>query len=102
MRAAAYLKRRGYKIIETNYRSPFGEIDIIAQKGGALVFVEVKKRKSGLYGGGAAAVDMRKRQRIIKTAQSYIMYMTEEKEMRFDVIEILDGEISHIENAFFT
>ena len=68
-KAARYLVLHGYKIIDRNFRCRYGEIDIICEKHGALIFVEVKKRANDLFGGGAAAVDERKRERIIKTAQ---------------------------------
>lgn len=98
--AVCYLKRRRYKILDRNFRSRYGEIDIICEKSGTLVFVEVKKRANAVFGGGAAAVNKAKQEKIIKTAQIYLAGMDAEREMRFDVIEITDGEINHIENAF--
>lgn len=97
--AAKHLQKSGYKILATNYRSRFGEIDIIAEKEGVLVFVEVKARSGARYGKGYESVRPDKQAKLIKTAQAYMM---EKGEMpaRFDVISIDDGEISHIENAF--
>lgn len=99
--AEKYLKKQGYKIIDRNYFSRFGEIDIIALHKNCTVFVEVKKRKNELYDGGAAYVDVRKQKKIIKTAESYIQKKNLDGEMRFDVIEINHEEINHIKNAFF-
>lgn len=99
--AAAHLRKRKYKIIETNYSSRFGEIDIIAKEGNTIVFVEVKKRKDISFGGGAAAVNYTKQKRIILTASSYMQQNNIQSAVRFDVIEINNGIINHIENAFF-
>ena len=83
------------------------EIDIIAQDGDCLVFVEVKTRRSNAYGEPSEFVDYKKQQRIIKTAMCYTDVMN--REVRFDVIEVFytvsDGifrtiKINHIKNAF--
>ena len=99
-KAVRYLRLHGYKILDRNFRCRWGEIDIICEKKGAIIFVEVKKRASDLFGGGAAAVGHAKRERIIKTAQTYLMNIDAEREVRFDVIEITDGRLNHIKNAF--
>ncbi len=99
--AAVYLMLHGYKIIKRNYRTRQGEIDIIAEKNGALVFVEVKKRKNDVFGGGSAAVNTVKQKRIIKAAQSFLAFYEKEVPCRFDVIEINANKITHIKNAFF-
>ena len=102
--AAKYLESHGYVIIERNYHSRYGEIDIIAAKGEYLIFVEVKYRKSNLYGEPSAAVDYRKQEKIKKTALQYICESeAADKDIRFDIIEVTGtGEltINHIENAF--
>ena len=100
--AKKYLKKIGYKIVRQNFFSRFGEIDIIATDKNCTVFVEVKKRKSDLFDGGAAYVDKRKQRKIIKTAESYVIKNKLDGEMRFDVIEINGDEINHIKNAFFS
>lgn len=103
--ASAFLKRRGYRILRRNFRSPFGEVDIIASKGGSLVFCEVKARSGGEMESALEAVD-RKRQRRLARAASYYLAMEggAKKPCRFDVIALLrSGEgwkISHVENAF--
>ena len=99
--ARAFLARKGAKILEMNYRRPTGEVDIIARQGKTLLFVEVKRRSSLRYGRPAEAVNRQKQARILRTAQLYL----QEKQItdipvRFDVIEVLPGQIRHIENAF--
>jgi len=100
-KAASFLKKQGYQIIEKNYRTPFGEIDIIAWHNNTLVFIEVKNRSSQHFGTGFESVDKRKQLKIIKSAQLYIKkFHHYEQRCRFDVISIDSGKISHIENAF--
>lgn len=96
--AAKYLKKRGYKILERNYKTPFGEADIIAKLGDMLVFCEVKTRQNDFYGAPSEAVNFKKRQRYIQAAQYYVQ--NGEYPIRFDIIEVYKGEINHLENAF--
>lgn len=102
--AAEYLVKKGYRILERNYRNPHGEIDIIAKDGETIVFCEIKYRAGKRYGSPLEAVDVRKQRRISKVALYYTAgYKASESAFyRFDVIGI-DGEghIEHIENAFF-
>ena len=106
--AASYLRRRFYRIVETGYRSRFGEIDIIAKRGRYLVFVEVKLRKSDSFAEAKEFVDAGKQQRLIQTAAMYLSRYPEDQLTRFDVIEIYapDGvktkhpTINHLEDAF--
>jgi putative endonuclease len=103
--AVRYLEKQGYEILDRNYRSSWGEIDIIARHWGVLAFVEVKTRHSLKFGRPAAAVTRDKQIRLRKTAWCYlrenpvIRYRS-----RFDIIEILDlyGKISlnHLKNCF--
>ena len=100
-----WLKRRRYKILERNYSCRWGEIDVIAQKGEVLCFVEVKTRAAASFGRPAEAVDVRKQQRILKTANVYLAQYPCDFQPRFDVAEVVldDGkcrEINYIENAF--
>jgi len=106
--AAKFLKKNKYKILQTNYNIRGGEIDIIAQKGDYVIFVEVKTRKDKTLGTGAEAVTYTKRQRIIKAAEHYIL-SNGNCNARFDVIEVYGNienerfnlqDINHIENAF--
>ena len=104
--AAKYLKKNGYKILEKNFRKPYGEIDIIAQKGENVAFVEVKTRKSDSYGTPAEFVTAKKQERIKKTAYTYIQQNNLEAEFTFDIIEVyLNAEkgvkINHLINAFY-
>ncbi|MBQ9915076.1 MAG: YraN family protein [Clostridia bacterium] len=107
--ACRYLKKEGYRILATNYARHFGkqigEIDIIAQKGDILAFVEVKTRKNEVFGLPCEAVTREKQQKIIKTAYTYIGEKNLDLSYRFDIIEVLhDGrkikELRHLPNAF--
>jgi len=100
--AEKFLKKLGYKIIEKNYHSRFGEIDIIAKDKEKIVFVEVKKRKNADFAGGAEYVDLRKQKKIIAKENIYLQNITQDCNIRFDVVEINSDKISHIKNAFFT
>lgn len=96
-----FLEKKGYNILERNFHSRWGEIDIIAKDGDAVVFVEVKTRKSSAFGAPAEYVTLAKKKKIIKTA--FIYLNGEECEMRFDVAEVFYGtenRINYIENAF--
>lgn len=102
--AAHYLEGRGYLILARNHRAPRGEIDIVAQQGDTLVFVEVKMRSSNLAGFGREYVDSRKQQRIVSAALHYLAHFPWEGPCRFDVVEIQgsfsQAHISHIQHAF--
>lgn len=103
--AAAYLKKKKYKIAGLNYRCRFGEIDVIAENRKYIVFTEVKLRKSAAFAEAKEFVTAAKQRRILTTAQLYLQQHPTEKQPRFDVIEIYgDGgeiqKINHIENAF--
>ena len=99
--ARDFLVGSGADILEMNYRRPTGEIDIVARQGQTILFVEVKRRSSLRYGRPAEAVNPAKQAHIARTA---LLYLQEnglaDAPVRFDVIEILPGEIRHIENAF--
>lgn len=99
--ACDYLCSKGWKIVDRNVRRGRGEIDIIARKRKLIAFVEVKRRRGTAYGRPAEAVNLQKQVRIAQTAA---LYMQEndlsDANVRFDVIEILPGEIRHIEGAF--
>lgn len=100
-KACEYLKKKKYKIIETNYKNLIGEIDIIAVKNKNLIFIEVKARETCAFGRPSEAVTFRKQQKIIKTAESFLKtYKKRYNNCQFDVIEVIGDEINHIENAF--
>lgn len=87
--AAEFLKSRGYIIVERNFRSHFGEIDIIARHDGCLVFIEVKMRRTKGYGSPQAAVNLRKQERMVKSALQYVkMKNITGTQIRFDVVAI--------------
>ena len=106
--AAKYLQKKRYKIVATNYRSRFGEIDLIVADRKFLVFVEVKLRKSDRFAQAMEFVDSRKQQRLRATAGIYLAQNPTELPCRFDVIEIYAPEgvstakpiINHLEDAF--
>ena len=81
-----YLKRQGLKLITQNYRSHWGEIDLIMQDAETLVFIEVRFRKNDYYGDGLESVNSQKQQRISKTAQQYLQNETKLKNARIDVV----------------
>ena len=100
-KALRYLKDSGYKILERGYKNPFGEVDIIAAKDDTVAFIEVKTRLNENYGAPSEAVDRRRREKYIQAAKYYFYGKQIDKTVRFDIIEILRGEINHIENAFY-
>lgn len=103
-KAVRFLKKNGYKILERNYRSPFGEIDVIAREGGYIIFIEIKSRASPLFGPPYLKVTKKKREHIIKGALSYLKrYDSVDTECRIDIVSIsLDKErpMELIKNAF--
>ena len=103
------LRKRGYAILASGYRSRFGEIDLIAADRGHLVFVEVKLRRDDAFAPGRAAVDLRKQARLRTTAELYLAAHPENTlQPRFDVAEVYaprgmqtgKPHIIYIENAF--
>ena len=100
-KAALYLQKKGYEILEQNFYTFFGEIDLIAKDGETIVFIEVKYRKNLKSGYPQEAVTYTKRQKIIKSAEYYLYQKrVEEKPCRFDVIAAAGNEFLHIKNAF--
>ncbi len=98
--AVDYLNKKGYKILEKNFRTKLGEIDIIAKDGNFIVIVEVKRRFSDKFGEPELAVNYRKQQKLKKLALYYLKHIGKEYPVRFDVIAIKGSEIHHIEDAF--
>ncbi|MBR5515840.1 MAG: YraN family protein [Clostridia bacterium] len=109
--AQRYLRRRFYRIIETNYKTKHGEIDIIAKNRKHLVFCEVKTRSCTealkYFGNPASAVNYKKQQHILSAVKEYLYFNNTSLNPRIDIIEVyLDFEnrkkyrIEHIENAF--
>ena len=103
--ACVFLKRKGYRILDRNYRCPLGELDIIARKGGKLIFCEVKARSGGEPEEALGAVDAKRQGRMARAASCYIdEKCVNEKGGRFDVIVLLKSgtawKIMHVEDAF--
>jgi len=103
--AVKFLKARGYKLIRRNYKSKFGEIDIVADDKGVICFVEVKARHSALFGSPGEAISRHKQRQISKAALCYLKENNLlEHSARFDVVTLLYAqdppEIDLIKNAF--
>lgn len=99
--AVDFLTGQGIEIIEMNYTTKLGEIDIIAKEQGTTIFIEVKYRKSDKMGRPFESVNYGKQMKIQRVAMLYAQkYNTYEKPMRFDVIEIIDSEITWLKNSF--
>ncbi|XOQ44075.1 MAG: UPF0102 protein [Clostridium sp.] len=105
--AAEYLKRKGFRILARNYRSRFGEIDIIAENNQYIIFAEVKTRERFFMVGPEEAVTPAKRIKIAKTALMYLRKNPTQLQPRFDVIGVITSKsgnqvrsLRHIENAF--
>lgn len=106
--AAEYLRKKRYTIVASNFRTRFGEIDLIAADRKFLIFVEVKLRKSSDFALAREYVDSRKQDRLRSTAKLYLAYHPTALQPRFDVIEIYAPEgtetrrpvINHLEDAF--
>jgi putative endonuclease len=103
--AVRYLKKNGYKILEQNYRNKLGEIDIIAKEKGTLVFVEVKARKTHVFGNPKWAVTPKKQRKISMVALYYLKATKQiHVKARFDVVALSlaedNSQIEIIKNAF--
>lgn len=101
--AVDYLEKEGYRILCRNFRRKFAEIDIVAQQGETLCFVEVKARSVTDFGLPCEAVHAEKQAKIRRLAELFIQsYDIDYEEIRFDIIEIYlkDGHIHHMEDAF--
>ena len=98
--AERYLARRGHAIVERNYRTRLGEIDLITREGDVLVFVEVRLRTSGDFGGARESITPHKQRRIIAAARQYLMRFARVPPCRFDVVCLEGEEPSWIRGAF--
>lgn len=104
--AEQFLRAKGYRILERNLRTSLGELDLIVEDAGVLVFVEVKGRATEAYGGARLAVDRRKQAKLVRLASQYLArrHLTD-KPCRFDVVLVqgrpsAEGRIEHLQNAF--
>ena len=102
--AVSFLKGKGYRILEKNYRTVFGEIDIIARDKDIVVFIEVKTRSDDMFGYPFEPVNRKKQEKMRKVALCFMKKLRKEVPARFDVLSINmeDGpeRISHIKDAF--
>jgi putative endonuclease len=103
--AVRFLKKNGYKILEQNYRTQLGEIDIIARDRQTIVFIEVKTRRSLEYGSPKMAITPKKQRNISMTALYYLKINNQSHaDARFDVVTVLTGggqaDIDIVKNAF--
>jgi putative endonuclease len=106
--AASLLMNKGWRVLDRNFRSQLGEIDLVVQQAGILAFIEVKTRTSDLFGEGYEAVTVRKRQKLYRLAEHYLLAkVIRYSSLRFDVISVrLHPQtmnvlaIEHWENAF--
>lgn len=104
--AEQFLRGKGYRIVARNLRSSVGELDLVAEDGPVLVFVEVKARRTGSFGGAIEAVHQRKQAKLIQLAAQYLArHHLKDQSCRFDVVLLqgTDGDsaqIEHIQNAF--
>lgn len=104
--AVRHLRRNGLKLVERNYRSPYGEIDLIMRDGHTLVFVEVRYRRSRKFGAPEETVDDRKQRRLRATAEHYLQrgLARSRKPCRFDIVAFTGGDdgaaVTWLQNAF--
>ena len=105
--AARFLRRHGYEVLQSNFHSRFGEIDLIVSRDDTIVFVEVKTRDVGSITRPAEAVTFSKQQKIKSTSLLYLSRFEKEVNVRYDVVEVIavtKGDkkikIHHIMNAF--
>ncbi len=94
--AAAFLEKRGLRIVARNYRCRMGEIDLVAHDGAITVFVEVRKRASSDFGGAAASITAAKRLKVLKAARHYLSKLSAMPQCRFDAL-LIQGEPPKIE-----
>jgi putative endonuclease len=103
--AADYLQRKGYVILERDWRSGHRDLDIIALDGDVVVFVEVKTRRNRLFGDPVDAVGYQKIRNLQQAANHYVKYRRINCDIRFDIVCVTgtadsEADIEHIENAF--
>jgi len=102
--ALAYLQQQGFRLVERNYRCRLGEIDLVMEDRDRLVFVEVRYRASGRYGGALESIDRRKRARLVAAASHYLASKRIDRAARFDVVALSPGSggltVQWIKDAF--
>ena len=104
--AERFLQAKGYRILARNVRTALGELDLVAEDQGVLVFVEVKARATEAFGGAVLAVDRRKQAKLIRLASQYLaQHRLADRSCRFDVVLVQgspssQGRVEHLQNAF--
>ncbi|MGQ0665723.1 MAG: YraN family protein [Nitrospiraceae bacterium] len=104
--AERFLRAKGYRILARNLRTSLGELDLVAEDAGVLVFVEVKARATASFGGAVLAVDRRKQAKLVRLASQYLAQRhLADKPCRFDVVlvqgrSLEEGRIEHLQDAF--
>jgi putative endonuclease len=99
--AADLLLAQGFTLLARNHRTRRGEVDLVAEKGPLLVFVEVRARASDRFGQAEATVDARKQARVVWAARDWLAKNGgDQREIRFDVVAIVGGEVRHVPGAF--
>jgi putative endonuclease len=99
-RALAFLLDRGLRLVARNWRCRFGEIDLILMDGPALVFAEVRARRTADFGGAAGSIDRAKQARLQRAAQLYLAQTRSRSPCRFDAILIEGERLDWVRNAF--
>ena len=103
--ACEFLVKKGFDIIEKNWRSGKDEVDIIAENKGQVVFIEVKTRSTNYFGDPEDWVGLKKQRNLIRAANNFIEERQLDADVRFDVIGIVKGpqemSLKHIEDAFY-
>lgn len=100
-KARRFLNRQGLVFVDRNYHCRMGEIDLIMEDTDTIVFIEVRYRKSELFGGAMASVTPKKQQRVIKAAQHYLNEKKNwHRNVRFDVIAFSQNSMDWLRNAF--
>lgn len=104
--AERFLQAKGYRILARNLRTALGELDLVAEDHGVLVFVEVKARATEAFGGAMSAVDRKKQTKLVRLASQYLArHHLSDRLCRFDVVLVQghlpsQGRIEHLQNAF--
>ena len=99
-RALGFLEQKGLRLIKRNYRSRFGEIDLIMREGRTIVFVEVRYRCNKIFGGASYSVTAAKQGRLLATAEQFLQQHAPQYPARMDVLALEGNDIEWIKNAF--
>jgi putative endonuclease len=99
-RALNYLEQKGLSLIQRNYRSRYGEIDLIMKDDRTIVFIEVRYRRNKTFGGAGLSVTLQKQQRLLTTAAQFLQQHAPHYPARMDVLALEGNDIEWIKNAF--